>query len=297
VSKSKSKAVTWLKRVVIVLTLAMVAGAITFAYLLRRAPSWYARLDLTEEQRKEFARTAQNKLLDAREFAASARAEEARSATNPTAVRTPTTPRVVTFSQEEINALIDRWSGLNAWRSEYEKMVRDPAIIFHRDHVIIAGLVKDFGAVVSLHFDASVTPDGQLNMKLDRVLGGNLPMPESMYANYRDKLVTKLKEKLPGWQRGAQLDANGTANDDALAAGLGRLFLASLRGQPSDPYLFLPMQPLGEGSIPMKVTNFDVADGEISLTIVPLTATERRQLVDRLKTPDGVPQTVTARTE
>lgn len=293
----KSKTRTWVRRIVVTLTLALVAGAIAFAYMLRSAPTWYARPELTDAQRNEFARTAQNKLIDFREFAASARADEARSATNPAAARTPAVPRTVKFSQEEINALVDRWSGLNAWRAEYEKMVRDPAIIFRKDRVIIAGMVKDFGAVVSLHFATNVTPDGQLSMKLDRVLGGNLPMPESMYATYRDKLVAKLRQKLPGWQDGAKLDPDGTANDDALAAALGRLFLASLRGENSDPYLFLPMKPLGEGSIPMKVTKFDVADGEVELTIVPLTAAERGALVDRLKTPDAPPPAVTARTE
>jgi len=293
---AKSKKMKWVKRGVIIFTLALVVGAMAFAFMLRRAPSWYARADLTPEQRNELARSAQNKLIGAREYAASAHAAEVASTTNPSATRAVIEGRVVTFSQEEINALVDRWSGLNSWRAEYEKMVRDPAIIFRKDRVIIAGMVKDFGAVVSLHFATSITPDGQLNMKLDRVLGGNLPMPQSMYSAYRDKLINKLRDKLPGWQKGATISGSGTANDDALAAALAKLFLSSLRGQSSDPYLFLPMEPLGQGSLPMKVTKFVVEDGTITMTIFPLTTSERKQLFTHLKTPDKS-DTITARTE
>ncbi len=286
----------WIKRGVIIFTLLLVVGAIGFAYMLRRAPSWYARASYTPEEWNELARTAQNKLIGAREYAASAHAAEVASTTNPSATRAAVIGREVTFSQEEINALVDRGSGLNSWRAEYEKMVRDPAIIFRKDRVIIAGMVKDFGAVVSLHFATSITDDGQLNMKLDRVLGGNLPMPQSMYSAYRDKLILKLREKLPGWQKGVTVEPNGTANDDALAAGLAKLFLASLRGQSVDPYLFLPMEPLGQGSLPMKVTKFEVEDGTITMTIFPLTTGERQQLVTHLKAPDKV-DNATARTE
>ena len=272
-----------MKRTLIALSILMIVGALVGTYLVRRAPDFYARPNLSAEQRATLARQAQNQLIRAREFANSARVDEARGATNPAATRPG--EMVVDFSQDQINSLMDKWAELDDWRAGYEKYIRDPVIIFQKDRIILAGLAKDLGAVVSLHFATRIDDEGQLILDLERVLGGNLPMPESMYGNYRDKMVKGLRSKLAGWQRDATLNSDGTVNDKAVVAGMAKMLLAGLTRQPADPYIFLPNAPAGEGAVPMRVSRFDVQDANAALTIMPLNTAERQAMMRELKQP------------
>jgi hypothetical protein len=272
-----------LKRTLITLSILVIAVALVGMYLVRRAPDFYARPNLSPERRATLAREAQNQLIRAREFAQSARVAEVRSATNPATTRPG--PMVVDFSQDQINSLIEKWAELDDWRAGYEKYVRDPVIIFQKDRIILAGLAKDLGAVVSLHFATHVDEQGQLILDLERVLGGNLPMPESMYSGYREKLVGGLRGKLVNWQREAALNPDGTVNDKAVVAGMAKMLLAGLTQKPADPYIFLPNGPGGSGAVPMRVTKFDVLNDNAALTIMPLNTAERQAMMQQLKQP------------
>lgn len=280
---TQRKPTGWIKRTFVGLTILLIAGALAAAYLLRRAPSFYARPNLTAEQRSTLAREAQNQLVRAREFAQSARLAEARSATNPAA--TLPGPMVVTFSQDQVNALIDRWGGVGDWRASYEKYIDDPVVIFQKDRIIVAGLAKDLGTVISMHFATAVDDEGNLNVTLERVLGGALPMPEGMYGTYRDKLARGLSNRLTQWQRQATLRPDGTVNDDAVVTGMAKMLLGGLTHRPADPYIFLPNAPSGDGAVPMRVTNLEVTKGQAAFTIHPMTASERATMIDRLKHP------------
>jgi len=284
---------TWLKRIIVTVAIVTIVMVLVAIYLLRGSPDWYARATLTAEERALLASEAEGTLLRAREFAASARAAEARSATNPAMSAIPTEPMNVDFSQEAINSIVEKWGGIRNWRAGYEQYVRDPVLIFRKDRIILAGLVKDFGAVVSLHFAPKVTEKGELRLDLVKVLGGNLPMPESMYANYRDKITGGLQRKLAVWQRGAEIEPDGTANEAATSASLARLMLAALNSQPTDAVLFLPLGTGDDGSVPMKVTEILVADQKLSMTIRPLSSDERKGVAQRLKQPPTATVAVT----
>jgi hypothetical protein len=281
---SRRKRIGWIKKTFIVLTLLLIVCTVSAAYMLRRAPSFYARPNLTDEQRSTLAREAQNQLIRAREFANSARVAEAQSATNPAAATRPGS-MVVDFSQDQVNSLIDRWGEMGDWRAGYQKYIEEPVIIFQKDRIILAGLSKDLGTVVSLHFATNIDAEGNLNLTLERVLGGNLPMPESMYARYRDKLARGLATKLVSWQRRAALRPDGTVNDDAVVAGMAKMLLGGLTRQAADPYIFLPNAPTGPGAVPMRIMKFDVQKGQASLTIHSLNTAERAAMIEQLKRP------------
>jgi len=290
---SERRITTVLKRVIVTTTILAIVVALLGLYLLRRAPDWYARAVLTDEERAMLARESETQLLRAREYAAAAHAAEARSATNPSFSPTPSEPFVAEFSQEGINSIVEKWGDLNDWRAGYEQYVKDPIIIFRKDRIILAGLVKDFGAVVSLHFAPKIDDKGQMRLDLVKVLGGNLPMPESMYAGYRERITNGLKRKMIGWQREAAINSDGTANTQATVASLARMMLAALNGQPSDAVLFLPAATGKDGSVPMRVTHLTVNDAALSMTIRPLKADERSAIIERLKQPPPPPTVAT----
>jgi hypothetical protein len=277
----------WLKRVIVTAVTVVVVTIVAGAYLLRKAPAWYARPTLTADQRDELAKRAEDQLLKTREFANQARAAEVRAATQGIVMAQSNESMVLQLSQEEVNSLLEKWGKKNGWQASYEKFVKDPAVFFHKGKIIIAGLVKEFGSVVSLQFSPKITANGQLDLDLVKVLGGNLPMPESMYSGYRDKLVQSLHGKLPQLQARATVRSDGTTNDDAVVAGMSRILLASFENENTDPILFLPLSPLGRGSVPVRVTKMEVNDGTMSLTIAPLNASERQTMIARIKQPLG----------
>lgn len=282
---SKRRVTLWLKRIIVTLAIITIVGIATVLYLLRRAPDWYERTVLSAEERAVLTQESEGQLLRAREYAAAAQAHEARSATNPSLSTMPTEPFVAKFSQEGVNSIIDKWSDLGQWRAGYEQYVKDPVLIFRKDRIILAGLVKDFGAVVSLHFAPKVDDKGQMRLDLVKVLGGNLPMPESMYERYRERLTQGLNRKMIAWQRDAAIRPDGTANEQATVASLARMMVAGLNGQPTDAVLFLPVGPGKQGSVPMRVTQLTVDDKSLSMTIRPLKSDERTGVIQRLKQP------------
>jgi uncharacterized protein YpmS len=283
---AERKSLRWLKRVIVAGVTLIVVTIVAGAYLLRRAPSWYARPALTVEQRDALARHAENELLRTREFATAAWAAEGQATSNPSPK-----PMVVRLTQDELNSLIAKWDQHNGWRSTYEQYVADPVVVFRKDRVIVAGMVRDFGAVVGLQFGAKVGKAGDLDVDLVRVTGGNLPMPERMYGKYRDKLVNALRAKLPNWQRAAAVRPDGTTNNKAVIAGMSKLLLSALQDNPADAVVFLPLDTVGRGSVPVRVTDVDVEDGSVSMTIVPMTAPQRQAMIQRLKEPVGLTAT------
>jgi hypothetical protein len=286
---SQRKSILWLKRILVVAAVVMIVIIAGGAYLLRRVPAWYARVDLTPERRAELAQHAENQLIRLHEYAAAQLTGG--NTTNAAALA----PIEVTFSQEEVNSLIEKWGGRNGWQSSYTSIVKDPAIIFQKDRIILAGLSQEMGTVVSLHFAPSIDNKGVMHINLMRVLGGNLPMPESVYGGYRDRMLAGLQRKIIGWRNGAVLRPDGSTNDKAVVVNFAHLFIAAMTSQPTDAVLFLPISSSNGASVPVKVTKIDVADGTLTMTICPLTPVERQATFQHLKHPSE--QAVTAITE
>jgi hypothetical protein len=223
-------------------------------------------------------------------------------------------PLQLSFTEEELNAFFAKWEKLYDWDKKYSQYITDPAIILHDGRIILAGRSKDLGTVLSAHFDPQLTaaagdanekaaevpaaapssaagtsspadePGRKLYLKLDRLLAGNLPLPQSFFDKYRTTLGGKLKASLPGYQREATLFKDGTANTAAVVATMGKLFLHALDREPGAPILFLPV-PGKEGSMPVQLTDVQVRDKALSMTIKLLDRAERQALLSDIRRP------------
>ena len=56
--------------------------------------------------------------------------------------------------------------------------------------------------------------------------------------------------------------------------------------QPVDPILFLPLVDQNK-SVPVRITQLEIHDARLTMTVVPLTAAERSQLLQRIRTPES----------
>ena len=279
-----------------VLAAAIVLSLVGVA-MFRGTPAWYRVADgdrPTDAQREQLARAAENKMIEAQNWAATVRADAQRAqrATESTTTA-PVTARaqashVIEFSDRELNALFDKWSVLYGWRDKYAEYLDDPRVILQNDRLILAGRMTELGgAVASFQFRPQLdAASGKLRIDLVRVTGGKLPLPEAAWVKWRDMIVDGTRKNLPSWRAQARIDSSGAANFPAMAATLSRLLFATAAKQPAEPVLFLPLA--GErDSVPVKVTDVDVETGKLTLTVAPMTAAERTALLERIRTPQG----------
>jgi len=279
-----------------VLAAAIVLSLVGVA-MFRGTPAWYRVADgdrPTDAQREQLARAAENKMIEAQNWAATVRADAQRAqrATESTTTA-PVTARaqashVIEFSDRELNALFDKWSVLHGWRDAYAGYLEDPRVILQDDRLILAGRMRELGgAVASFQFRPHLDQaTGKLRLDIVRVTGGKLPMPEGAWAKWRDKIVNSTREHLPEWRAQARIDASGAANFPAMAATLSRLLFAVAERQPAEPVLFLPLA--GErDSVPVKVADVAVETGKLTLVVEPMSPAERVALLERIRSPQS----------
>jgi uncharacterized protein YpmS len=272
-----------------VLAAAIVLSVVGIA-MFKGTPTWYSDAAgdrPTDAQREQLARAAENKMIDAQNWAATLRADAQRSqyATTATTARAEAS-HVIEFSDRELNALFDKWSVLYGWRDKYAEYLEDPRVILKNDRLILAGRMKELGAVASIQFRPQLDAQGKLRLDLVRVTGGKLPLPEAAWVKWRDVIVDATRKNLPSWRAQAKIDSSGAANFSAMAATLSRLLFAVAARQPAEPVLFLPLA--GEkDSVPVKVANVAVETGKLTLTVEPLTPAERAALLQRIRTVQG----------
>ena len=145
-------------------------------------------------------------------------------------------------------------------------------MLFQRGRIILVGRVKNnqLNAVISLHIEPDLLPDGTVRLQLVRTLAGRLPVPMAMFQNYLDKSINALKLRLPNWQRSADISPDGEANNDAIAAQLAKLAIAALHQRPADEVVFLPTA--GKANVPVKVVGIDIQDKTAQFSLQPLSA-------------------------
>jgi hypothetical protein len=284
----------WLRRCIFLVVILGFGAILLLAggYLLMRGePDYYTGRTLSAQDEALAAGSAEDKFRQILNSAAFARRDEAlaRMAAQNGATQPATSPSLinVTFTDDELNSVFRKWSELNNWKASYQRYVMDPMVIFQSDRIILAGRVRnnDLNAVVSVHLEPEVMPDGSMQLKLVRALAGRLPVPTAMFQKYLDKAVTALQLRLPAWQAGAKIDADGEANNDAIAAQLAKLAIAALHQQPADGVIFLPTA--GKANVPVKVVGVEMKDHEIQFSLQPLDAPEREALLKRIKSPMG----------
>jgi hypothetical protein len=281
----------WLKRLAIfavglVLVLAL-AGAGAYVFGVRHTPEWLKRPMASAAERAAAAGRVERKILETLSLVGEMNAAESAGSrptdsTDKRAVATqPARSLRVDFTEEELNASFQKWDKLYGWTERYRNYVQDPTVVIHEGRLVLAGNSKELGTVVSLHFEPKLNEKGQLDLRLAQVLAGRLPIPQAFFEKYRTSATSKLHAALPNLQRKAQIKPDGSANSDAMAAAMGKLFLNVLAHEPAEPVIFLPV---GQSrSVPVWLTDVSIREKTLSLTVKPLNASERVSLLERIR--------------
>jgi hypothetical protein len=280
-----------IKRTLLAVAVVLTVAAGLGYWAFKGTPDFYQRPTMTAQERADAADRAVNKFIRTREWANDVWVNEQRAllagkggATNPAATNPAGHAYTVSFTESELNAFFENWSKTQGWDAKYAKYIRDPEVVLRAERLIIVGTVADVGAVASFHFFPTIDDQGKFRLTLERVLAGRLPMPDMVWSAQREKLVNALQRRLPEWQSKAQIAPNGVANEDAIAADTSKLLFDVLNRRPREPVLFLPFKE--HAAVPVRLTAVHVTDGELSLTVEPMTATERATLLDRIRQPD-----------
>ena len=111
----------------------------------------------------------------------------------------------MTFTDDELNAFFDKWFAWNNWKAAYEPHVTDPILLLEDGRLILAARAKELDTIASLQFEPRIDDAGRLDLRLVRVLGGNLPLPHGVLERYRTRLADSMRRRLPRWREQRQL--------------------------------------------------------------------------------------------
>ena len=250
--------------------------------LVRSTPQWYRPASMSPQQCDAAAQRATNKLVTVQNEAASVRAAEQAARIRPgSTLATQPASITISFTDDELNALVATWSVQPDFRAIYDRFMSDPYIVLNDGRMILAGRLKELNSLASLHFEPKMDGQGRLNLALVKTLAGNLPLPTALAAQYEQKATNRIAQQLAVWRRQASIDPSGIANDSAISATLGKLLMDVLQGQSADPILFLPL--VDHGSIPVRVSGMSIQDHTLTLIVQPMGPDERGELVRRIR--------------
>lgn len=273
----------WLKRVLVggaIAAVVLVLLAVIAWRLVRGTPDWYRPDSLTLEQREAAAQSATNKLVALQNQTAYARAEENAASHS----RQPTTSPAsitVSFTDDELNALLSKWSVWQSVRSSYSRFLSDPFIVLMDGRLILAGRVTDFDAVASIHFQPSIDAQGKLSVVVARVLAGKLPIPQNAIDEYQQQAANGLDRRLPMWRARAAIDSTGIANNEAVSAAMGELVMNILQEKASEPVVF--MEVVSKGRMPVKISSLKIENHTLTMIVHPMTAPQREEFLKSIR--------------
>src|SRR5437762_3192966 len=184
--------------------------------LMHGTPEYYRPTALTREQIEAASQRAEQTLTRMQNLAADSHVAQLRAqngATNPATVAS--SGNTFTFSEDELNALFQKWAELHGWREYIDRLVSDPIVILKPGRVILAGQSKlrHLDTVVSLHFSPALDEQGRFDLNLMKVTAGKLPLPqEAVMGPVRDRAFGAVHVRLPAWQQRARISPSGIAN-------------------------------------------------------------------------------------
>lgn len=277
----------WVKRLLLVVVFfAVFCGIIGAAgwWMSRRVPDWYARRHRSPQETAAAAHRAEREVQRTLSWA-----EDQQAYTDSSRYGAPSTQPAkvlaISLTEDELNGFFQKWDSAFGWSRSYSQYLSDPQIVLQDGKLILAANCKDMGTVVSIVF-APRLEDGKLEMPVERVLAGRLPLPHTFWDRYRVTLTDRMEEPLPRWQAGAEIRPNGTANSDAVAAAMSELLIDILNDRPAPPVLFLPYDISNRHrSLPVKLTDVDIANKTLILKVQPLTPSERSDLLANIRAP------------
>lgn len=289
----------WIKRIfytTLVLVLVGAGAVVVLDQLRRRKPEWYPSAAPTPEAIAAAANRVTQKMAGVQGWIASSHAQRQRHANRTTGPigdtdADPEPAKTIELTEEELNAFFSAWDRNQGWSGKYEQHVVDPVLVLRDDRIILAGTVKEADTVVSVHLEPRLDEQGMLRLRLVRVMGGRLPLPEVLWSRYRKTVTDMMVRKLDQLRPGAQIRDDGAANPAAVGAAMNRLLLHAINDEPAEPVLFLPHDlHRVENGFPVKLTDLKVVDRAITMTVVPMDEPEREALLARIKAPYGPPK-------
>jgi hypothetical protein len=287
----------WLKRGLWALALLLVAAAgvsVMSVLALRRVPDWYQPDTSTADQRRSAADRIENMLIMLRNWGGHHHAQQvaaqqianSHSEVQAKAVLLEKTDESfpISFTDDELTAFFNKWANVKNRRAWFDQYVDDPRLVIRGKQLIIVGKAKDMGLVISLIFEPRLDSDGNLDLHLAHVLGGVLPLPDAMWWNQRKTVEQALRNKLPIYQNGADLNSEGLANGDAGSAAMNQLLLATLQYKAAPAVIFVPieLQHLSQ-SLPVKITALTIHDHQVEMTAQQMSEQQRKAFIEQLK--------------
>ena len=282
------------KRFLRILVLVVLLGAIgvgVMYHLSTRIPGRYLPHFLTNEQRAAAAWRLEHEKLpnlfnlaeqSQKKDSAAQRAREGGKPVPASATR-PMAPVTLSFTQDEINSFLWKWS--QPYEANYQHYVTHPFIALEEGSIVLMGTVPEFDRVVSAFFEPKLDDKGMLHSDLASLKLGAMPLPQALFSSKREKVENALRSRLPNWQNRAKIDSTGLANGDAQSAWLGKLVLQMLNRQPSPAVIFVHTEK--SNAVPVRLTNVTVEKGALSITVQPMTAEERGALLEQIREPQS----------
>lgn len=277
----------WLKRLLLVVAgilAVLVAAAGIGMHYLRSQPEFYRTYQWDGEQRAILNQQAVNKIGAARNQVLAAhyaqvRAQKAQPAPQPLRV---TPPIHVTLGEEELNAFLLHNLELNRLKDRSEQYVTGPGIFLRDGRIIAAGWVKELGLLVSCHLEPSLDEQGRVHLRLAKIQGGRLPLPQALVNLAAEQLRAPIQSRLSAWRDQAQMDSSGAFNSSAMAAGLGKMLLEVLEGKAPEALLYVPVEESKWTNVPMRLTQLKVEGQKLIVQAEALTRSERAVLLKQL---------------
>src|SRR3954463_4815426 len=163
----------------------------------------------------------------------------------------PVAPVTLSFTQDEINSFLWKWS--QPYEANYQHYVTHPFIALEEGSIVLMGTVPEFDRVVSAFFEPKLDDKGMLHSDLASLKLGAMPLPQALFSSKREKVENALRSRLPNWQNRAKIDSTGLANSEAQSAWLGKLVLQMLNRQPSPAVIFVHTEK--SNAVPVRLTN------------------------------------------
>jgi hypothetical protein len=276
------------------LAMLLIVGGISW-YLYHQNPSWY-HLKLSDSQtHQSTVNDAIQKLGGTFSWAAGIRAQFVRQSRgeSPSATSTSAStsafaagPNTITLTEDEINALLQNWNDPET--GDLQQGLQDHfsngcvALVDHQ--IILAAESKELGAVLSIVFEPTVNDSGQLDLQMQGIYIGRLRIPHAALAGKLGELRQTLAAGLAEDQPVAHISASMVANPEAAGAGWTRMLIDAIDGQPSEPVIFMPFDlRVTSQLLAVHVTNVQISEGSITLTLEPISVDQRKEIEARLK--------------
>lgn len=277
----------WVKRLLLLVVFAGVLAGVIGAggwWMSKREPSWYARRHATPQETAAAAHRAEREVQRTLSWAEDQQAYTESSRHGAPSTQ-PAKTLTISLTEDELNGFFQKWDATFGWTRNCSQYLSDPQIVLQGGKLILAARAKEMGTVVSIVFGPRLE-DGKLQMPVEQVLAGRLPLPQAFWEKYRLMLTDRLEEPLGNWQEKAEIHPNGTANPDAVSAAMSELLINILNDRPAQPVLFLPYDVNnGRHSLPVRLIHVQIANKTLLLEVQPLTPVERKDLLASIRTP------------